>query len=349
VFCHAKLLASWLRIAEYGAMNDTANQVHEQFSKYGKNAREWLHKCEMLLLEVERLYIWQRKGFGSIYEYAAKIASMSRSSVDEALRVLKNIADKPELLKIAKKKGVQRVRPVAAIATKETSAFWASKANDMSKNTLETYVRDYRREFLPNEKVLSEATALPGEELLSGAGLSSLKNEHSKPSLFLPREDFKTTAVTAKSRPLNLEKLNLKPEVAEKLLKLKGKQSWNELMEYLIDAHEQRLPKPETKVATSRQIPSKIKRYVLSRTNGQCAAPACTKSATSLHHTKRFALGKQHDPDTIQPLCTSHERIAHLGLIENEEQSPQNWKLLKKQDKNHPKYEIDHMVWLYRR
>ena len=40
----------------------------------------------------------------------------------------------------------------------------------------------------------------------------------------------------------------------------------------------------------------------------------------------------------------SDERIAHLGLIDREEENPQNWKLRKTQDTNSRKFEIDRLV-----
>jgi hypothetical protein len=47
-------------------------------------------------------------------------------------------------------------------------------------------------------------------------------------------------------------------------------------------------------------------------------------------------------------MCKAHERIAHLGLIENEELAPQFWKLRKEADRNAPKYEIDIIVNKFR-
>jgi len=96
----------------------------------------------MLLPLIERYEVWKKKGFSSIYEYAAKLAGMSRRKVDDSIRILRNISDKPALLKVAEEKGINSVRPVAVIATKKTEEFWAEKAANMSKNTLETYVRE---------------------------------------------------------------------------------------------------------------------------------------------------------------------------------------------------------------
>ena len=68
-----------------------SEQLHKQFVEYGKNAREWMRKCELLLPEIERKKIWKRKNFLSIYEYAAKLAGMSKHKVDDSLRILRKI------------------------------------------------------------------------------------------------------------------------------------------------------------------------------------------------------------------------------------------------------------------
>lgn len=119
--------------------------LHQKFEEYGRHAREWQRKCALLLPEIEKYQVWLKKGFSCIYEYAANLAGMSRFQVDDALRIVKKIYDKPALLKIAEEKGINAVRPVAAIATKETAVYWAKKAKSMSKHDLEVFVRDYRK------------------------------------------------------------------------------------------------------------------------------------------------------------------------------------------------------------
>ncbi|KKT19096.1 MAG: hypothetical protein UW03_C0024G0010, partial [Candidatus Peregrinibacteria bacterium GW2011_GWA2_43_8] len=104
----------------------------------------------MLLPEIAREEIWKKKRFSSIYEYAAKLAGMNHEKVNECLRIMKHIEDKPELLEVAEKKGLGAVRPVVTIATKETAKFWAGNAITMKKNTLETYVRNYKAELRPS-------------------------------------------------------------------------------------------------------------------------------------------------------------------------------------------------------
>ncbi|MBU1018920.1 hypothetical protein KJ764_03055 [Patescibacteria group bacterium] len=120
------------------------DDVHEKFVKYGSNAKAWMRKCELLLPEIARREIWRKKRFGSIYEYAAKLAGMNREKVNECLRIYGHIEDKPELLEVAEKKGLGAVRPVVTVATQEDAGFWAEKVEDMSKHALEVYVKDRR-------------------------------------------------------------------------------------------------------------------------------------------------------------------------------------------------------------
>ena len=118
--------------------------IHEQFVAHGKNAKKSINECKLLLPEIEKQMIWKEKGFGSIYEYAAKLACMSRGQVDDALRIMRRIKDKPDLMKVAKEKSINAVRPVASISTKKTQKMWAKKAKQMSKHALELLVRKTR-------------------------------------------------------------------------------------------------------------------------------------------------------------------------------------------------------------
>ncbi len=201
------------------------NDLHQKFVMYGKNAKEWMRKCVLLLPEIEKQRVWEKKGFGSIYEYAAKLAGMGHVAVDDALRILKKIENKPLLQKVVEEKGIHAVRPVVAIVTKETEKFWAEKARTMSKNTLEVYIKEFRS--LP----------CPGTEN---------KTEN-------PQQQADQSAILI---------LNLKSVTAQKLQKLKGQRSWEELMSEFLQMREEKLTndKPEAVVTQSRHIPAKIKK-----------------------------------------------------------------------------------------
>lgn len=286
-------------------MNKEDKIFHEQFSEYGQNAREWMRKCVLLLPEIERRKIWRKKGFSSIFEYAAKLAGMSRSTVEDALRIVKKVEAFPALKEILETRGLHRVRPVLSIVTQDTQAFWAEKAKSMSKHTLETYVQNYRLEFHPGT------------------------------------EDKSAKLI-----------LNISPALIERLKRIKGEQTWEECLESLLNGHSSNSanfePVPQSVKTKSRHIPTHIQNYVRKRTGGFCAYPACTEKATSLHHTQRWALEKVHDPARIHGLCTEHERLAHLGLIENEESKPSQWRLRAEPDELSHKRYVDKFVALYR-
>jgi hypothetical protein len=282
-------------------LNSADQILHRQFSEYGLNAREWLRKCAILLPEIDRRQVWKKKKFSSIYEYAAKLAGMSRSSVEDALRIMKKIENFPSLLNLVEKKGLNRVRPILGIITEGNQEFWAEKAQEMSKNTLEIYVKNYRVES-------RTSTALQPEK----------------------------STVT----------FNVHPSLAKKLDVFKKRANFEELLnQFMVDLDAKT---PELTAAKSRTIPVAIKREVSARSSGLCAYPFCTKPATSFHHTQRFALEKVHDPQRLQALCTAHERLAHLGLIENEEKTPSAWSLKEKADPFDFKSYVDGFVRLYR-
>lgn len=120
--------------------------LHLRFVECGVNAKKWLRECALMLPEIDRLKLWKRKGFDSIYAYAGALANMSHYQVSSALWTAHKIMDKPALMKVARKRGLNAVRPVANIATRQSDSFWAEKAERMSKGALEAYVRERRRQ-----------------------------------------------------------------------------------------------------------------------------------------------------------------------------------------------------------
>ncbi len=157
------------------------------------------------------------------------------------------------------------------------------------------------------------------------------------------------------TKPKKLVAMQLDPQILAQLEKLKGENGdWNDLMKQLLQMREEHLEeqKPMPVKTDSRNIPAEIDRYVVARTNGQCAFPGCNKPADIKHHTQRFALEKVHDSDRLYGLCKAHERIAHLGLIENEDLSPKLWKVRKLADVTSEigkaKYAIDQVVQRFR-
>ncbi|MBD3330485.1 hypothetical protein GF354_03060 [Candidatus Peregrinibacteria bacterium] len=281
-------------------MNKKDKILHDEFCRYGRNAREWMHKCVLMLPKIERNRIWEKKGFDSIYDYARVIAGMSRYKVNDSLRILRKIKNKPELMEVAENKGIQAVRPVACIATEDNQKFWADKAKKMSKNTLVTFVKDFKEEKYCDD---GAGTGSPTKNGLIERGL----NQKEQLSMKLDKE------------------------LIEKLKKIKGKGDWNEAMKKLLELSEKgmeaekrqsKIEKPKPVKNRSRKIPKKIETYINRRSQGICEHPNCYKSAKNIHHTEAFALTKTHDPDKLKHLCVEHHKIIHLGFLEEQHWRP---------------------------
>lgn len=300
-------------------MQASINNLHHRFQIYGRNAREWMRKCAMLLPDIERERVWEKKGFESIYVYAAKLAGMSRESVNDALRVLRATEGMTEIRNVIEQRGINIIKPILTTLTSDNQAFWAEKAMTMSQHTLEVYRK--------------ERTAQDNEP--TGRRASSETSE------------FPYQKAIAKT----IIPMDLDPDIAAQLTKLKGTGDWTTLMQELLAAREAILEQacPDSKTTDSRHIPTNIQKFIIQRSRGICEFPACTRTYTILHHTQRFALEKTHDPSCIIALCTAHERIVHQGLIENENQEPRYWIIRKHPDTQNPNYAIDQLVMKYRR
>ena len=146
-------------------------------------------------------------------------------------------------------------------------------------------------------------------------------------------------------------KLNLPQALAQRLDRVSKRADFETILDQFLKKveAEEAVQKPEKIETNSRYIPVKIQRYVKNRTGEKCAYPECHQPIHQLHHTQRWALEHVHDPDRLQPLCPSHNELAHLGLIENENQLPEVWHLRANPDTDHPKYNIDKQVALYSR
>jgi predicted CopG family antitoxin len=312
------------------------NNLHRQFKKYGQNALIWKRKCANMLLEIDRERVWAKKGFSSIFMYAKMLAGLSENTVREALRIREKIEDMPEIVRISEKMGINRIKPIATIVTKETAEFWAEKATKLSNKELQTYVSECRRQ---NREVLEDLKSHIDMNLMEGNELE------------------KFTAM-------------LKSTEINELKKLKGDRSWSELMQDLIklkkaqiieekqDITDQRAKleagKPEPICSNKHYIPAKINKYIEQRAALQtrekfldgariparfnletgifCEEAGCYKSYEEKHHTKRFAQHHIHDPDQIYLVCQEHHNLMHHGLIAHEELGPQYWKVRKQAD-----------------
>lgn len=216
--------------------------------------------------------------------------------------------------------------------------------------------------------------------LLHGSGAAQEENFTQIPSNYgqqaiLGHNDIQGEILNAEIQWERLSIL-LHPRIAFKLRLFKQRiekekrktLSWNEVFEVLLT--QQKLParqfvsKPNRKVEikicpdcekkradvheqygiVGRKIPSAAKKIIDARTAGRCEFPGCNQPAKIYHHTRRFILRQNHDHSFIRSLCVAHERLAHAGLIPNEEEAPALWQIAHESDHTNKKFRIDQLV-----
>lgn len=324
--------------------------------KYGSNARLWMRKFADLLPEVERRRLYKRRRCCSIYEFAAKYAGMNRNTVYQVLSLCARLESKPVLRSLLVECGWTKLRVVASVATPETDEFFAGKVRTLTKGALELFVRDWReknedraaRELLTtttDSKIVSQQNLLnvkffPGEKTepvkRTGSATFGALNERcdiqfASGGTGVGDERENLTFKLDSETKFRLEKFKQKLEKQRK-----EPLTYNQLLKAMLDQiegdSEQGSVRSERRTETaqqanSRHIPAQINRELEERYHGRCAFPGCNKPATHRHHTKRYALHRDHDSATIVPLCKCHHDLAHAGLIENESDPPQLWRL----------------------
>ncbi|MBU0668039.1 hypothetical protein KJ835_02850 [Patescibacteria group bacterium] len=277
----------------------TDAQLYGLCKQYGHHALEARRKFIGLLPEVYKRHLYAQKGFSSIEEFAAKLAGISEEQVRLALRLERKFKDKPDL-KMALTSGavsVKKLARVASIATSENQKHIAEMAKVLPKSALEVFVRDEK--------------SVPG---------------HVNPQRKLPDVNL---AENEKSVPGDINLLaHLDVDLQKDLLEREKKGiDINQLLKDLLQKHDEELAKEKQKLAKeahakaielkkhgkkpSRYIPAAIRRQLQSEHGKTCSIRTCQKPATTIHHTQRFALSQNHDPNFLAPLCREHHAIAH--------------------------------------
>ncbi len=263
----------------------TDQELYEKARLYGKNALLWRQKFIGLLPEIQRRRLYEKKGFGSVFEFAFKFAGLSEQQVRTALNLDRRFSDKPALKALLEngEVSVHKLVRIQSIATPQNEAELAQAVQLLPQKALETFVRDERSELVQNESGF-------GEPLFE-----------------------------AKSLRAQTQSLNLSLEITEKLLELQEKRiDLNELLLEFLKKREEEILQEKEEVssdlepAKSRYIPIRIKKIVEREYGTKCSIQTCKHSAEQLHHTQTFALSRRHDPHYLAPLCKEHHVIAHV-------------------------------------
>ncbi len=266
--------------------NITDSELYELCKKFGKQALLARRKFAGLLPEVFKRHLYEKKGFSSIYEFAAKLAGLSHDQVDIVLRLERKFEDKPILQKalVEGEISANKLVRIISIATTENQEEIFEKAKILSNRALETFVRDVKNDGQPmhvhENKFLNE---------------SSLKLD----------EDVEQELMEMQEKGIDINKF------LRNALKTRKENIENE--KFAI-AEAQRLEQEERDligIPPKEYMSVKIKKIIHEEHGTKCSVPGCTRPAKTLHHTGRFTLTKNHDPHFIAPLCKEHHEIAH--------------------------------------
>ena len=134
-------------------MNDI--KLLETAIMYGRNALEWRRKFIGLLPEIHKRKLYEKKGCGSIFEFAAKFGGLSNDQVRLALNLDEKFESMPKLHEalVNGEVSINKLARVVSIATPQNEAELSEIVKNMSKSAVETFVRD------------EKFTGLPGQEL----------------------------------------------------------------------------------------------------------------------------------------------------------------------------------------
>lgn len=138
-------------------MQISDENLYQLCQQYGRHALLWRQKFIGLLPEVYKRGLYKKKNFGSIFEFAKKLAGVSEEQVRVTLNLEERFKDKPALhtLLVNGITSVHKLARVVSIATPENEAVLANQVQLLSKKSLEALVRDER----------AESKSLPGQTL----------------------------------------------------------------------------------------------------------------------------------------------------------------------------------------
>jgi hypothetical protein len=280
-------------------------KLYDLCREYGRNAIRWRWRFAGLLPEVMRRRLYEKKGFRSIREFAAKLAGMSEEQVNLVLNLERRFEDKPALqsLLINGEVSVNKLARVASIATPENQEILADKVMLLPQKALEVLVKDEKNAAAEIEDPNGEQKPLFEDISL--------------------RAHSKVQDISAYVKIMEC----LSSEVKEKLLELiKKRIDINKIFLEFLENREAGIAEAKEEIAAevlqksderkkqgkkpSRYIPAKVRDILKAEHGEKCSIPGCNKPAREKHHTQRFALAGTNDPRYMAPLCEEHHIIA---------------------------------------
>jgi len=224
-----------------------------------------------------------KRGFTCLYEFAAKLAGMSREQINLVVRMEKRFEDKPILRSalLGGEVSANKLARVVSIATAENQSEILKRVETLSKVALDIFVKDYKRE---NEK--KDGLNKPQIRQISLYGQSlELDEDVEKELLEMQSKNIDVNGLLREFLKERKEKLaNRKKATAEK--------QEQECEDRALIGY-----------PAKRYIPAEVRKIVQEEYGERCSAIGCQKPAENLHHENGFAKAQSHDPYSLKPLC----------------------------------------------
>ena len=324
-------------------------KIHQQFKYCGRKAIQFRQQCIGMLPQIFKEKIYEKKGFKSIFEYAAKFAGLSEKQVKRGLSIHERVEDKPALRELLEKGevSINKLAKIVSIVTTENQEVLADQVKLLSCRALETLVRDekFAQQNISGTNPGTARGNSTGENISecheNQNGLQKALFDHN----FVHVNKSELENETEFAQLPELLNLKLTTSNFQKLLELQEKGiDINRLISEMLENREDEIAKEKETIAQqinqklligiaiagnherqndsqyhatkstntpSRYIPIKIKRLIRKEQGTKCSMPNCQKPAEQIHHTQRFALAGTHDPRYIAQLCRDHHQIAH--------------------------------------
>ena len=121
---------------------DHLQALHADALQKAKHYRRAEYELLVVIEKVERLKLFRRRGFSSLYEYIIKDLKLSEALAYHLITVARKIREVPALGKAIEenKVSVSKAKKMASVLTKDNQAQWLEKAQQLTSRQLERAV-----------------------------------------------------------------------------------------------------------------------------------------------------------------------------------------------------------------
>ncbi len=302
----------------------TDPELYALCKKWGAEALEARRKFVGLLPEVKSRRLYERRGYSSIYHFAAVLGGVSELLVNDVLRLEKRFEAMPKLhtALVTGEIGLSKLARIASVAEVRNEGEICEKIRTLSRRAVDVLVKEMN-EKAQSEKLVMNSEILWGEEAQeNGDGLS--ERESKAKTLAGQNHDFEILNALSPEVKMKLKEL-IDKEIDVNLIILDAMGTREaEIARQKIEIVEAQKAKHKVKSgatvvgskpsAESRYIPVKIRKVLKLEFGSKCAYEECQNRSEHIHHEKPFAYYAEHDPRAMKPLCRGHHELEHACL-----------------------------------